>query len=123
MGDLNDDPTDKSVLNVLGAQKKNKNLSEAELFNPFFKLYKQGKGSNAYDDSWNNFDQIIINGSLTDVVPNQWTYDYVQIFKKNFMLRPSGRYKGYPLRTKAGGQYIGGYSDHFPVLIYFKRSS
>ena len=29
-----------------------------------------------------------------------------------------GKYKGYPLRTHAGGVWTNGYSDHFPCLIW-----
>jgi hypothetical protein len=36
---------------------------------------------------------------------------------------PKGKYKGYPLRTYAGGSYIGGYSDHFPVYLYLIRKT
>ena len=121
MGDFNDDPPDKSVKEVLRAENRKSDLHETDLFNPFYKLHQKGIGSNAYDDSWNNFDQIIISAGFIEAPSGKWQYDHVRIFKKDFMLRPSGQYKGYPLRTKAGGQYINGYSDHFPVVIYFKR--
>jgi len=33
------------------------------------------------------------------------------------MKNKKGRYKGYPKRTFAGGEFLGGYSDHFPTYI------
>ena len=41
-----------------------------------------------------------------------------KVFNKEFLKQESGRYKGYPLRTHAGGVYKNGYSDHFPVYLY-----
>jgi hypothetical protein len=32
-----------------------------------------------------------------------------------------GKYKGYPLRSFDGPNWINGYSDHFPVLVYLIR--
>lgn len=121
MGDLNDDPTNESVADILNAQRKEKSGSADFLYNPFCALYKKGIGSNAWRDAWHNFDQIIINGRLTNKGLSKWVIDNVQIYKRQKMLQPSGRYKGYPFRTKAGGQYMGGYSDHFPVLLYLKK--
>jgi len=40
------------------------------------------------------------------------------VFNKEFLKQESGRYKGYPLRTHAGGVCKNGYSDHFPVYLY-----
>jgi hypothetical protein len=31
------------------------------------------------------------------------------------VLTESGKYKGYPLRTHSGGEYLNGYSDHLSV--------
>lgn len=121
LGDLNDDPNNKSMEDVLMANKKQKTGEADFLFNPFCAMYKKGIGSNAWRDAWHNFDQIIINGRLTEKGLAKWEFDEVEIFRRSHMLRQSGRYKGYPLRTKAGGTYQGGYSDHFPVLLYLKK--
>ena len=44
-------------------------------------------------------------------------YKDVRIFRANFMLTKTGSYEGIPLRTFAGGNYLGGYSDHLPVYL------
>jgi len=38
-----------------------------------------------------------------------------KIFNETFLKQKTGTFTGYPWRTAAGGQYLGGYSDHFPV--------
>jgi len=119
LGDLNDNPNDKSIKDELNARKKLKNGSD-EMYNPFCKYYSKGIGSNAWRDTWSNFDQIILSSSFSPS-NSGWKYDKAQVFKKPFMLRKSGKWKNYPLRTQVGGQYLGGYSDHFPVLVYLKQ--
>lgn len=50
MGDLNDDATDKSIVEVLGAKAKIKNLEEGDMYNPFIDVLKAGYGTLAYQD-------------------------------------------------------------------------
>lgn len=64
MGDLNDDPTNKSIYEVLGAKGDAKNVPETSLFNPYYEMFKKGFGTLAYNDAWNLFDNIIVNGNL-----------------------------------------------------------
>lgn len=121
LGDLNDDPTNESLEEVLVANKKPRSGQADFLYNPFYDLYRKGIGSNAWNDAWHNFDQIIINGRLTSKGLSRWQYDDVEIYRRQHMLQTTGRYQGYPFRTKAGGRYLGGYSDHFPVLLYLRK--
>ena len=46
---------------------------------------------------------------------------YGNVFKRNYMIQREGQFKGYPLRTYVGNNFQGGYSDHFPVYIYFAK--
>ncbi|MDE6308997.1 MAG: endonuclease/exonuclease/phosphatase family protein, partial [Muribaculaceae bacterium] len=62
MGDLNDDPMDKSCCKSLGAVKEAKDAGEHGFYNPWWKLLAKGIGTLAYKGSWNLFDQIIISG-------------------------------------------------------------
>ncbi|MEM9143772.1 MAG: endonuclease/exonuclease/phosphatase family protein [Bacteroidota bacterium] len=125
MGDLNDDPQDtslKKVLKTSGSKVVNDTLLEnISLFNPMEKLFRKGLGSLAYRDQWNLFDQIFFTTNLLH--PNKETFRFWKagIFDVPYLRTQKGRYKGYPLRTYAGGQYVGGYSDHFPVYIYLIR--
>jgi hypothetical protein len=55
MGDLNDDATDKSITEVLGAKAKINKLSPGDLYNPYIDLLKAGYGTLGYRDSWNRY--------------------------------------------------------------------
>ncbi|MEN7551811.1 endonuclease/exonuclease/phosphatase family protein [Rapidithrix thailandica] len=118
MGDFNDDPVDKSLVRALGAKGSKEALSEEDyLYNPMYKMYKNGLGTLAYRDNWNLFDQIIISKELVNNKEGLLFYKS-DICNFEELKNPNGRYKGYPFRTYAGGAYAGGYSDHFPVVIY-----
>ena len=118
MGDLNDDPINASVKEILKTKSEKEDLKLKELYNPMETMYKKGMGTLAYRDAWNLFDQIIIS---TELAKNDYSSSYrfykAGIFNKNYLATPSGQYKGYPFRSFANG-FTGGYSDHFPVYIY-----
>ncbi len=118
MGDLNDDPTSKSVKENLNTTSKTKDIKKGQLYNPMAHLYKKGIGTLAYRDVWNLFDQIIITSNFLGDDKNTYKFYKAEVFNKEFLKQQSGRFKGYPLRTFAGGIYMHGYSDHFPAMIY-----
>ncbi|MBA3666055.1 MAG: endonuclease/exonuclease/phosphatase family protein [Bacteroidetes bacterium] len=117
MGDLNDDPVNVSVKEILGTYADEKKPVEGKYFNPMEKLNKQGIGSISYNDSWNLFDQIILNKPWMENTYSSWQYHEVRIYNKEFLISDFGNYKGGPFHTYSGGVYTGGYSDHFPVFI------
>lgn len=123
MGDFNDDPINDSFKKVLKTQGKVKNLEESNLFNPMEKLFRKGIGSLAYRDKWNLFDQFYFTGNLISKERETYSFWKTDVYNPSYLLDPKGRYKGYPLRTYAGGSYIGGYSDHFPVYLYLIKES
>ncbi len=123
MGDLNDDPTDRSVKNHLKTGRDKDKLKPDQLFNPFEDFARQGIGSLAYRDSWNMFDQIILSQSLLEDDFSDFTFYKAEVFNKPFLRQTSGRFQGYPFRSHAGGVYLGGYSDHFPTYIYLIREA
>ncbi|MDL2262910.1 endonuclease/exonuclease/phosphatase family protein, partial [Bacteroidales bacterium OttesenSCG-928-I21] len=118
MGDLNDDPTDKSVANHLKTVGKKDNVKENLLYNPMEELLKKGVGSLAYRDNWNLFDQIIVTPAFLDKNMSSYRFYKAHVFNKAILLQKEGRFKGYPLRTYVGNTYMGGFSDHFPVYIF-----
>ncbi len=117
MGDLNDDPVNKSVTQVLGAKGKQSEVKPGELFNPWYEMYKKGIGTLAYQDAWGLFDQIIISQSWLEKQQKGFFYYRQHIFNKEFIIENIGKYKGYPMRTWDGNTYRGGYSDHFPTYL------
>ncbi len=128
MGDLNDDATDRSVVEGLCAKGKIKDVKPGEMFNPFIALLKAGYGTLAYRDEWNLFDNIVVSENLATgstgqlkILPVKESKFYGGIFRRPYMLQKDGQYKGYPLRTFVGNDFQGGFSDHFPVYIYIGK--
>jgi predicted extracellular nuclease len=118
MGDLNDDPINRSVMEYIKAKGKQAKVKKKEFFNPMWEFYKKGNGTLAWNDAWNLFDQILVSKAfLNGSDYSKLSYYKAFVYRKPYLLQTEGRYKGYPLRTKAGGQYLGGYSDHLPVYI------
>mgnify|MGYP000105639296 CR=1 FL=1 len=120
MGDLNDDPQDKSCAKVLGAQKNQKGVAPHGFFNPWWKMLDDGIGTLAYKGAWNLFDQIIVSGTLLkDNAGNSGVYYWKsQVNNFDFLIDTEGSRQGYPKRTHAGGVWLNGYSDHFPTEIF-----
>ena len=123
MGDFNDDPVDESMKKILRTKGKKDSLEIRDLYNPFEKLYKKGVGSLAYRDRWNLFDQMFFTSNLVNDSKDSYSFWKAGVFNPSYLSDPKGKYKGYPLRTYAGGSYIGGFSDHFPVFMYLIRET
>ena len=120
MGDLNDDPSNKSCSKILGAVKKIDKCKPGGYFNPFWQKLDDGIGSYIYRSNWDLFDQIIINYNLTPQGPSHLEYYGALVINKPFLLQTNGQYKGYPLRTFSGGVWTNGFSDHLPTQIFLK---
>jgi len=118
MGDLNDDPTSKSVKEHINTSGKIDEIDNTQMFNPMESLYKKGLGTLAYRDVWNLFDQIIITKNLIGKDKSSFQFYKSDVYNKEYLKQKSGKYKGYPFRTFSFGVYIHGYSDHFPSLIF-----
>lgn len=121
MGDLNDDPNNKSCCEVLGAVKNPEDVVQGGYFNTMWRLFSEGFGTLGYQGSWNLFDQIIVSANLVGSDRSTLKYFKSEIFNKDFLRQDNGKYKGYPKRTHAQGRYLNGYSDHFPVIIYLAK--
>jgi predicted extracellular nuclease len=119
MGDLNDNPDDESVKNIVFSKPELSGLKENEFYNPFYKNYKNGEGTTPFDDAWHLFDQILLSQNLTSG-KSTLKYHSHKIYHKDYMMEKNGHFKNYPKRTFSGDRYNYGYSDHFPVMCYFK---
>jgi hypothetical protein len=118
MGDLNDDPIDKSVKTHLNAVGNKEEAILPKLYNPMEELYKKGIGSLAYNDKWNLFDQIIMTPEFLKSDKSSYRFHKAHIYNKAYLMQKEGKFKGYPFRTYVGNTYMGGYSDHFPAYIF-----
>lgn len=126
MGDMNDDPTNKSMKDILSARPEIKDVKDGDMYNPWYNLLvKQGTGTLTYQGSWNLFDQIVMTPNVLD---RNGKKDYStlkfwknQIFRRDYLFQTEGKYKGNPKRTHAGGVWLDGYSDHLPVVVYLVK--
>ena len=122
MGDMNDDPQNRSMSEMLGARGKIKDVKKGDMFNPWWKVLDSGTGTLSYQGSWNLFDQIVLSHNLIDTKETKdyrkLTYYTCQIQRRDYLLQSEGQYKGTPKRTTAGGVWLDGYSDHLPTVVY-----
>jgi exonuclease III len=119
MGDLNDDPTNASVKDVLKAERNKKKVDFKGIYNPYIDMFKkEGLGTTAYRDAWSLFDQIMLTEPFLKKDYTNWTYYRAGIFNENYLVNKKGRWEGYPLRSFADGGFTNGFSDHFPVYVY-----
>ncbi len=121
MGDLNDDPDDKSTRIVLNAKKKQNEVKPGGLFNTMWGFYDKGIGTLSYQNKWSLFDQIIISESLLGKDRSTLKFWKAEIFNRDFLLQKEGKRKGYPLRTFSDNTFLNGYSDHLPTIIYLVK--
>jgi len=120
MGDLNDDPHNVSVKDVLKAVGKN-DMDASSLYNPYADKHLAGEGTLCYRGTWNMFDQIIMTPNMLSD-SNKLKYSGAFINDSEALRVQEGNYKGYPFRTYVGNRYDGGYSDHFPVYIVVEKN-
>ena len=128
MGDMNDNPTDISMVTYLHGMEKVEEVGEEDFFDPFLSMIKAGYGSLAYQGAWCIFDIIMVNSNLVN--PQRGTFGikpivkkkfYGRIFQRPFMTQQEGQYKGQPKRTSSNGAFINGYSDHYPTYIVISK--
>ncbi len=127
MGDMNDDPVNKSMHVYLQAKPEISQVGSDDMYNPWYNvLAKEGKGTLFYNGNWNLFDQIVITPNLLNKDAKHKDYSSLkywksQIFRRDYLIQQEGQYKGAPLRTTAGGRWLNGYSDHLPVVMYLVK--
>ena len=122
MGDLNDEPTNKSVYDVLHAGNKRKNILLNDMYNLHYDAHNLDMGGTLnYRGDWQMYDQIIVSYSLLNREGRlSATFDGGKILKEEWMLYHGERNNvKVPNRTYGGDNYYGGVSDHFPVYATF----
>lgn len=123
-GDMNDNPSDRSVAGVLGAAGRGRGLHHTGLFNPFSAVRRSGGGSTVYDRRWNMYDNIVVSRNLVHasadslhLLPAGGTKRRGAVFRRGYMLSRTGE----PVPTFRGTVYTGGASDHLPVYVVIGR--
>ena len=122
MGDFNDEPTNRSIINGLSALNKRRNIQMGDYYNLFYDMHNmEGRGTYNYRGTWNMLDQVIISYSLLNQERGLTTgYESGRILKEEWMLYESEKYgEKLPSSTYTGDEYFGGPSDHLPVYVNF----
>lgn len=117
MGDFNDEPSDRSISEVLKARAEYKDCKPNDLYNPFYRLMVEGVGTYKYEGQWDMLDQIMISGSMVENKKLGYKRDSEDVYDPDWLFYKKNRAYG-PHRTYLGSKYYGGYSDHFPVFIH-----
>ncbi len=122
MGDLNDNPDNKSVHMILQADSNVVSEKNSSLFNPSFLIHTRTKtGSLYYNGSQDLFDQIIISDNLVKKNGGKEpVYSDAKIFRPDWLFKTNDKGASEPWRTYEGVKYSGGYSDHLPAYVQLK---
>ena len=119
MGDFNDNPKDISVKPTLLTNSNKLRTKKNELYNPTEELFKKGYGTYKYRGKWDMIDQFMISESLLN--NSGLFFLKADVFNKKYLINPEGKYEGYPYKSFAGGKYLGGFSDHFPIYMLLAK--
>jgi endonuclease/exonuclease/phosphatase family metal-dependent hydrolase len=120
VGDFNDEPENKSLYDGVYAKgdscSSGKIVADSQLVNLAYNKSVKDEGSYLYQQTWNMLDQIIVSGGLY----KKYNCNSFEVFKPEFLLTKSGKFMGAAYPTYGGGnRYLGGYSDHLPVVADF----
>lgn len=122
MGDFNDTPESPCIRGVLGAKHRSETTENDLLVNLFARAEDLGfKGTLKHQDSWSIFDQIIVTKSLINSESLHCTSSDARIIHDPMLLTEDATYHGVKLnRTYLGPRYLGGLSDHLPVVLLLR---
>ena len=120
MGDMNDEPTDVSVYETLGAKPTS---TFSNLYNITYQLKADGLGTYCYKGEYSMLDNLIVSQKLLRANNGFRLYgDSGFIFSPDTISYTDKKGIRMPSRTYSGKYYIGGYSDHYPVyMIFYKK--
>lgn len=106
MGDFNDTP-DGEQFHIL----------DGRLVNMADSLFKAGEGTIRYEGKWDLIDMFLVSPSVSSSAA-------MEICRIPFLMVWERKHPGFrPLRTYSGPRYMGGVSDHCPVVLrlFFKK--
>ena len=100
MGDFNDTPDGLQFTYLDGM-----------LVNKADSLFEEGKGTIRYQGKWDLIDMFMVSEDIAD-------YSSMYILEIPFLMTYEKQYPGFkPFRTYSGPRYIGGVSDHCPIVL------
>lgn len=115
-GDFNENPDEKNIQNLLFNENRSKTF-----INPFSALFQNKNFSTYHYKDGLLFDQMILSPRFFD--PNSpLKFENAKVFNHPKLTNWTDKYEGRPFRTYAGTRYLGGFSDHFPVITQFSTN-
>jgi predicted extracellular nuclease len=123
MGDFNDEPTNRSIMGILQASNKRKNVTPGDLYGIFYERHnEESYGSYFYQGNWNMLDQIIISHNLLNQ-KGRYSASYTSgdVLREDWMMFKNSDGVLIPNRTYSGSTYLGGVSDHLPVYLFLEK--
>jgi len=116
MGDFNDEPEDSSLKQGLRISRKDHPEVEGELVD--LSIAWKPRGTLKHQYNWQIFDQVIVSDELLHLSGVCCSTDDAEIVAPDFLFENDDRWGGKRLhRTYSGYQYVGGFSDHLPVVL------
>ena len=104
MGDFNDVPSAAQF-----------DMLDDILVNKSDSLHAAGRGTIRYEGKWDLIDMFLVSSNIEG-------HSVMDIPEVPFLMTRESRHAGEkPLRTYSGPRYIGGVSDHLPVVLYFRN--
>ena len=104
MGDFNDVPSAAQF-----------DMLDDILVNKSDSLHAAGRGTIRYEGKWDLIDMFLVSSNIEG-------HSVMDIPEVPFLMTRESRHAGEkPLRTYSGPRYIGGVSDHLPVVLYFRK--
>ena len=105
MGDFNDTPDGPAF-----------GLIESVLVNKGMPLHRKKEGTIRYEGKWELIDMFLVSAGLEDVTE-------MEVCNIPFLMTWEKKHPGHkPLRTYSGPRYVGGVSDHCPILLKINSS-
>jgi len=114
IGDMNDEPDNKSLAEIVQAMAPN---TKANLYNLMIPLDEQNLGSYHYRGEWNMIDNLIVSETVLRGKGFMVTDQLGQVYHETWMEYRNRNGTMSPNRTYGGSNYYGGVSDHFPVFM------
>lgn len=119
MGDLNDEPKNKSIFETLNA---NNSGEQGTLHNLMLTLAENGFGTYSFRENWNMLDNIIVSNNMLSGEKGFFVNkDEGQIYSPEWISYTNNDGNKSPNKTYGGSNYYGGYSDHYPVFVILKK--
>jgi predicted extracellular nuclease len=118
-GDFNCVPEDNDILLLEKSQKKGSEKNGYSFLNLSEESAEAGYGSYKFSGNWEMVDQVLVSEFLLKSDSGFFTNsDSFKVFKAGFLLKEDPSYPGmYPFPTYRAFKYLGGFSDHLPVIL------